>query len=233
MFSPAGFAFGSIDPRAIAPQKQVRRGTSHAIPGLQASQSWLFPHHKALRRGEPQCKAHPSTCTPFPSLVWGRAWGGGVSFPRLGAYRGHGITPVLLEGQSQGCIGRGEAPPPPLQGAQPTQSLWLQVPASMAFVTNSNRPQSLWQPPPTAYLTASGAVSEVPSRLTHPWSGAHSSTTDAGWPLKESGVPLFSCGSAGRLTSRGLGAGGCPCPAEHFMLTWSRRHPECALAPLI
>ena len=39
----------------------------------------------------------------------------------------------------------------------------------MAFVTDSNRPQRLWQPPPTAWLTASGAASEVPSLLRHPW----------------------------------------------------------------
>ena len=39
----------------------------------------------------------------------------------------------------------------------------------MAFVTDSNRPQPLWQPPPTACLTASGAASEVASLLLHPW----------------------------------------------------------------
>ena len=39
----------------------------------------------------------------------------------------------------------------------------------MAFVTDSNRPQPLWQPPPTACLTAAGAASEGPSLLTHPW----------------------------------------------------------------
>ena len=32
----------------------------------------------------------------------------------------------------------------------------------MAFLTDSNRPQPLWQPPPTACLTAYGAASEVP-----------------------------------------------------------------------
>ena len=37
----------------------------------------------------------------------------------------------------------------------------------MAFVTDSNRPQPLWQPPPTACPTASGAASEAPSLLTH------------------------------------------------------------------
>ena len=39
----------------------------------------------------------------------------------------------------------------------------------MAFVTDSNRPQPLWQPPPTACLTAPRTASEVPSLLMHPW----------------------------------------------------------------
>ena len=43
------------------------------------------------------------------------------------------------------------------------------MPASTAFVTDSNRPQPLWQPPPTACLTASGAASEAPSLLMHSW----------------------------------------------------------------
>ena len=43
-----------------------------------------------------------------------------------------------------------------------------QVPASMACVTDSNRPQPLWPPPPTACLTASGAASEVLCPLLHP-----------------------------------------------------------------
>ena len=38
----------------------------------------------------------------------------------------------------------------------------------MAFVTDSNRLQPLWQPPPTACLTASGAASQAPPLLTHP-----------------------------------------------------------------
>ena len=32
----------------------------------------------------------------------------------------------------------------------------------MAFVTDSNHPQLLWQPAPTAHLTASGTAFEVP-----------------------------------------------------------------------
>ena len=38
----------------------------------------------------------------------------------------------------------------------------------MAFVTDSNGPQPLWQPPPTACLTTPGAASEAPSPLMHP-----------------------------------------------------------------
>ena len=51
----------------------------------------------------------------------------------------------------KGCIRRGE-PPPPTPPGRPAydQPLSSQVPASMAFVTDSNRPQPLWQPPPTA-----------------------------------------------------------------------------------
>ena len=64
---------------------------------------------------------------------------------------------------------KGGCTPPP-SGA-PSLSPWRQVPASMAFVTDSNRPQPLWQPPPTACLTTSGAASEVPFLLMHPWGG--------------------------------------------------------------
>ena len=62
----------------------------------------------------------------------------------------------------------GKPPPPPGHPAyaQPL-SPERQVSASMAFATDSNRPQPLWQPPPTAYPTASGAAPEVPSRLMH------------------------------------------------------------------
>ena len=63
---------------------------------------------------------------------------------------------------------KGERYPPPLQGAQPL-SPGRQGPASMAFITDRNRPQPRWQPPPTACLTASAAASEAPSLLMHPW----------------------------------------------------------------
>ena len=43
--------------------------------------------------------------------------------------------------------------------------------ASMAFVTDSNRPQPLGQPSPTACLTASGAASEVSVLPMHPLGG--------------------------------------------------------------
>ena len=75
---------------------------------------------------------------------------------------------------SKGCPRdalEGGANPLPLPGrpayAQPLSSE-QQVPASMALATDSHRPQPLWQPPPTAYLTASGADSEVTSLLMPP-----------------------------------------------------------------
>ena len=75
---------------------------------------------------------------------------------------------TALHSGGEGCIGRGgvTAHPPPLQGAQPMPSHCLpdaECQSQWHFVTDSNRPQALWQPPPTACLTASGAVSEVPS----------------------------------------------------------------------
>ena len=69
--------------------------------------------------------------------------------------------------QPQGCIGRAGEVTPPLQGAQPMPSHC--PPHSLAFETDSNRPQPLRQPPPTACLTASGAASEAPSPLMHPY----------------------------------------------------------------
>ena len=73
-------------------------------------------------------------------------------------------------GDPQGCIGRGGRYPPPGRPAY-AQPLFLcrQVLASIAFVTGSNDPQPLWQPPPSACLTASGAASKVPPLLMHPW----------------------------------------------------------------
>ena len=53
--------------------------------------------------------------------------------------------------------------PPPLSRAPSLcpAAVPLTPSASMAFVTDSNRPQPLWQPPPTACPTASGVAFEV------------------------------------------------------------------------
>ena len=71
---------------------------------------------------------------------------------------------LLSSRGGQGCIGRSGGTPPPPPGrpayAQPL-SPCHQVPASMAFVTDSYRPQPLWQRPPTACPMASGAASAV------------------------------------------------------------------------
>ena len=72
----------------------------------------------------------------------------------------------------------------------------------MTFVTDSNRPQPPWQPPPTACLTASGAASEVPSLLIHPCSApAHLILTQPSWHGSRVHIPkrtphrLLCCGS--------------------------------------
>ena len=85
-----------------------------------------------------------------------------------------------------------QVPPPPLQGPQPL-SPWRQVSGSMAFVADSNCPQSLRQLPPTALLTASGAATEVPPLPMHPCSGVCSMCSvlcwGAGMHWTEEGVP--------------------------------------------
>ena len=72
------------------------------------------------------------------------------------------------------CVGGGGGgggfPPAPYWA--PTicpPTLPLRAPASFNGICN--RPQLLRQPPPTACLTASGAASEAPSLLMHPWGG--------------------------------------------------------------
>ena len=63
--------------------------------------------------------------------------------------------------------GGGYPPPGRPAYAQPL-SPSRQVPVSTALVPDGNRPQPLWQPPPTACPTARGTASEVPSLLMHP-----------------------------------------------------------------
>ena len=73
----------------------------------------------------------------------------------------------------------------------------------MAFVTDNNGPQPLWQPPPTAYVTtsgaASGAASGAPSVLMHPWGGA--AVAFGGWTPKPCGpaVAISTSQSASAL----------------------------------
>ena len=86
---------------------------------------------------------------------------------------GNGWVTICQRGGEAGMHwkGGGGATPPPPPGrpayAQPL-SPQRQVPASMAFVADNNRPQPLWQPPPTTCLTAAGATSQVRSLLMHP-----------------------------------------------------------------
>ena len=75
---------------------------------------------------------------------------------------------------------------PPLQGAQPMPSRC--PPHAKCQPEWHNRPQPLWQPPPTACLTASGAASEVPSLLMHPWRGGMEGLGPGRGGLKGGGV---------------------------------------------
>ena len=79
------------------------------------------------------------------------------------------------------------------------------MPASLAFVADSNRLQPLWQPPPTACLTASGASSEVPLLVMHPWAMSRGR-------------------GAGRGGTRAAGSSrAAPAPRGSVLLRWCRQ----------
>ena len=128
---------------------------------------------------------------PCPHFVWVRGCSDGSP---------QAIHSVRCQSRGMHWKGGGS----PLKGcaayAQPL-SPCRQVPASMAFVTDSNRPQPLWQPPPTACLTASGA----PSLGMHPCQ----SPLPAGPPGRIS--QGFSLGR-GKRCAGGGGAGGIAAP---------------------
>ena len=65
--------------------------------------------------------------------------------------------------------GAGTPPHPPGHPAYAQPLSTADGKRHLAFITDSNRPQPLWHPPPTADLTASGAASEVLSRPMHPY----------------------------------------------------------------
>ena len=80
-----------------------------------------------------------------------------------------GLSPTTMVGQvavhapsPPGMHWKGSPRPPP---AQPTPG---QSASFSGIGADSNRPQPLRQPPPTTYLTASGAISEAPSLLMPP-----------------------------------------------------------------
>ena len=87
------------------------------------------------------------------------------------------------------------------------------MPASLAFITDSNRLQPLWQPPPTACLTASGAASVVPSRPIQPfWGGplaAPAAAASAG-SLSAHGDAARGGGGGGLTQWTAAGAGTSP-----------------------
>ena len=110
----------------------------------------------------------PSPCHDLASggqwlgVGWGPSRGGGGSLPPFQCIPGAGET-------SGPAATTRRAPPryPRNWQRNPTDCV-SPAPASMAFVTDGNRPQPLWQPPPTACLTAFGAASEAPSPSMRP-----------------------------------------------------------------
>ena len=77
---------------------------------------------------------------------------------------------------SQGMHWKGGGAPPPVQGSQPMLSHCPpdgKHQLQWHLVSDSNRTQPLWQPPPTACLTASGAPAVAPSLLMHPCPEPH------------------------------------------------------------
>ena len=114
----------------------------------------MTPGWVAVCSGRRPLASHP-WCPPSPCLA--------NPLPHYSPYPSPWeVVPTGSRAQREGV---GFTPGRP-SNAEPL-SPQLQVPASMAFVTDSNRPQPLPQPPPTAskpYLTASGAASEAPSR---------------------------------------------------------------------
>ena len=102
---------------------------------------------------------------------WVRMRANKVCVPKMGAWLGgyfglgggvHQITPRCPRMHWKG----GSPPPPPSRAPSLCPATVPLTPAS-TFVTDSNRPQPLRQPPPTACLTASRTAFEVPSLPVH------------------------------------------------------------------
>ena len=76
-----------------------------------------------------------------------------------------GGSPLHLGLRAGMCWTRGVVTPPSFHSTGPAYAqplcLQRQVLASTAVVSGSNRPQMLWQPPPTTYLMAGEAASRV------------------------------------------------------------------------
>ena len=100
----------------------------------------------------------------------------------------------------------------------------------MAFLTDSNRPQPPWQPPPTACLTAAGAASEAPSLLMHPCQGGMH--IYGGRPLAE--PPWSPPGpSAERQTGQGPGPAVRPRGPSHTAQVTEASWGICCLVPTV
>ena len=108
---------------------------------------------------------------PVASMLSGQA----VHLPYFGVAQGLGNRP-LASANMQGVLQFVLLPRPevgglhlPLSRAPSLCLATVSLTVSATLNADSNRPQPLWQPPPTACLPVPGAASGVPSLLMHPW----------------------------------------------------------------
>ena len=152
------------------------------VSAAERSQKWL---HNRRRLGVTTLEKRWPKCLGQMALPWAQRalWVGEVG------------------GWGAGIGRRGEVPHTPSGRPAYAQPLspQHQAPASMAFVTDRNRPRPLWQPRPTACLTASGATSEVPPLLMHPWWGGWAGSLEPQFPW---------CGRLNMGCSVGIGGKG-------------------------
>ena len=112
-----------------------------------------------------QCTTGETECALEQGLANQTAKTGMSSATSVGA--GRPMTPAVVGGGEMHWKGRGDTPPSRAPSLCSATVPLTPSAASMAFVTDSDRPQPLWQPPPTACLTASGAASEATSLQMH------------------------------------------------------------------
>ena len=154
-----GTLFG-VRPEGLGPWRSTRRPTPKTNGGRGRDAIFQRPNARDVGVPGPPSDPNPQFRRQCPPPVGAQK--------DVGEHIGLDHPPPPAADALEGEEASPPIPPPgPPAYAQPL-SPSRQMPAARAFVTDSNRPQPLWQPPPTACLTAAGAASEVPSLLMRP-----------------------------------------------------------------